>query len=221
MARPKMLLISDTHCPWHDQRRVNEVLRWARAEKPECIVHLGDLMDQYLLSGFDKDHTQLLSPGTARREWSKSRDLLRSLSKIAQTTWIPGNHDLRVRKLVIKHPYLDLYTNDPLRDLANECGVKLASKKGIRVTKGPMRLKLRHQGPKGFLTRLRDMSVVQGHHHRLFIWNQNERIYGAEAGHLARASAPCFDYFDTDTSEWCGGFIRIDHRWVPHIEALR
>lgn len=220
MARPQMLIVADTHCPWHDARRFREVLKWAKVEKPRAIYHLGDLMDQYLLSRFPKDNTRIFTPDTAKREIKRSVELLASLSAIAPTTWIPGNHDWRVMKEIAKTPFLNLFIDHPLKAIAKRSGATLGAARITVRTQARPDIRFRHEGPRGFINKLKDMSVCQGHNHRRFLWMANNRVWGMEPGHLCDVKAPCFEYSDAATSDWASGFAWLDPKWDPHSESL-
>lgn len=99
----RLLLIPDTHTPYHDERAWNTMLKAARRFKPNIVVVLGDFMDCYQVSAHDKD--------PARRERFEDEvavanaclSEIEAATPIAERHFIAGNHEHRLERLVWKN----------------------------------------------------------------------------------------------------------------------
>lgn len=96
------IIIPDLHYPYHDPKFIKVVTRAITAVKPNGgIVQLGDAMDWFQLSRFDKDP---LRKNTARDDLEMYRDqmvkwaaLLPAGSEFRQ---LEGNHEFRLTKYI-------------------------------------------------------------------------------------------------------------------------
>lgn len=102
----RLLIVPDTHAPYHDERAWKLMLKVARVFKPQTIIHLGDLVDCYSLSAHSRDPSRTLrwvEERTAGRELRKTLDALKPQRKV----FIEGNHEYRlVRYIEDKAPDL-------------------------------------------------------------------------------------------------------------------
>ena len=88
----RILLIPDTHAPYHDRFAWRAMLAFARAWRPHTIIHLGDWADAYAISAHDKDphrKQQLADEMKVVRETREEVDDLGAARKIITL----GNHD--------------------------------------------------------------------------------------------------------------------------------
>ena len=96
----KVFVISDSHFPFHNKRAFAEVMRLIRKERPNAVVHIGDLLDQYVFSRFDKSSS--ITPemdvqrglDLAERMWSTIHKALPRTGLYQ----VLGNHDARLSK---------------------------------------------------------------------------------------------------------------------------
>lgn len=102
----KLLILPDTHCPFHDKRAWSLVMEIGKKFKPELLIHMGDLADCYALSSHSKDPTRMAS-------WRKEREACRELRAemdalgAGRKVFIEGNHSDRLRRyLAEKAPEL-------------------------------------------------------------------------------------------------------------------
>lgn len=199
-----MLLIPDTHIPFHDQRCWRIMLKAAKAWKPDTVVIKGDFLDCFGISFFDRD---------PRRESSLSRELVTAKHKIKELetlgafTYIycEGNHEERIRRHIARmNRNLGAIAAErlKLRDLL-ELDAKwewVPYKKHRKVGEG---LYVTHDVGKHGVTAVRDAgqrytghSVSIGHVHR------GEVIYGRDIqGRVGSASC----------SGWLGSFPEADY----------
>lgn len=92
------LLYGDTHFPNHDPKALAIVGQIAADLKPHVLVHMGDLLDCYLLSRFDKNPERM---ETLQDEINMARQHLaqmRLLTPDSQFILLEGNHEDRLRR---------------------------------------------------------------------------------------------------------------------------
>ena len=88
----RILLIPDTHAPYHDRWAWQAMIAFARAWRPHTVIHLGDWADAYAISAHDKDphrKQQLADEMVVVRETREEVDDLGAQRKIITL----GNHD--------------------------------------------------------------------------------------------------------------------------------
>jgi predicted phosphodiesterase len=117
----KVLILSDIHFPYHDNKAITAALKFGKDENIDAIFINGDLMDFYQLSFHEKDPrlTSIPDELDMAREFFKS---LHSHFPKALIYYIPGNHEYRLeRYLRIKAPELLDMTEFKL-DVILKCG---------------------------------------------------------------------------------------------------
>jgi predicted phosphodiesterase len=114
----KVLILPDTHAPYHDERAWKLVMKVARRIKPDTIIHLGDLADFYKVSNHSKDPARTLS---FKDELKGVHALRAELDRLGakRKIFIEGNHEERFRRyLADKAPELfGIVTTDELLKL--------------------------------------------------------------------------------------------------------
>lgn len=55
----KTVFISDLHVPYHDLLAWNKTIRFIKDFKPDTIINLGDFVDFYGISRFDKEPSRI------------------------------------------------------------------------------------------------------------------------------------------------------------------
>ena len=109
----KVMIIGDLHAPYVHPNHLKFLKDQRDKEKPDTVVQIGDLTDQYCLSRFLKDPE---APG-GYPEWSNAMDFLKKFYKeFPKVTWVKGNHDNRVGKSASFNNILPLYLRD-LKDV--------------------------------------------------------------------------------------------------------
>ena len=98
------LFYGDTHYPFHSKKALAVVTALARELNPERVIHMGDLIDCWQISRFDKDPT--------RREFLQD-DIDSSMAHLkemfmatpnAEHFYLEGNHEHRLTKTIAKMP---------------------------------------------------------------------------------------------------------------------
>lgn len=96
-----ILVVPDTHAPFHDQRAWDLMIKVGKALKPDHIVHIGDLIDFYSISKFTKDPSRKLSVDS---EIKVARTLLDDLDSLGASNkhLLMGNHDDRFQRYLFE-----------------------------------------------------------------------------------------------------------------------
>jgi predicted phosphodiesterase len=95
-----ILIISDTHFPYHDKKALTTAINYK--DNIDTIILLGDMMDFYSLSSFAKNPNL---PGI-RDELKICREFLtylRSKFRNAQIIYYEGNHEIRLARYIFQH----------------------------------------------------------------------------------------------------------------------
>lgn len=95
----KVLIIPDTHRPFHDKRAWALMLKAARGFKPDIIVVQGDLADFYSVSSHNK------SPDRVSKLKSEVADVNRALDELDglgayEKYFVAGNHENRLERYI-------------------------------------------------------------------------------------------------------------------------
>lgn len=210
----KILILGDLHMPYHNKKALTETLYAVKHEKPDVVVQIGDLFDQYGFSRFlrkniDLPQAELMS---AR---SYAEDMWSGI-KAKKKLQILGNHDIRI----IKRAQERL---PEAQDLVKNSVLELYRFKGVQTVEDDRDLfevgdvSFHH----GFLSKLGDhlryfgKNVVVGHSHvggTVFEQRDGETLFELNAGYLADETTEPLRYRPTKTSKWTLGFGLITYR---------
>lgn len=100
----KSIFISDIHFPFHEKKSlkvVNAFMQWFR---PDKIFLLGDVVDFYAISSFDKEPERITS---LQSDINMCVDFLigmRENNPQSDIYYLEGNHEHRLQKYLWKHP---------------------------------------------------------------------------------------------------------------------
>ena len=182
------LNISDLHIPYHDPFAWQLTLNIVETVKPTKINIAGDALDFYQLSTFDKDPKQLEN-GRLQEDFDQwfrmVRDLQRAAPATCTYTFLPGNHEDRLRRYLSRNP--ELYGLRALELPAlmrlDELGIKYFEDEievvpGLLVIKhGDVVRKDSAFSAKGELEREKyAISTITGHTHRLGTFYARTRL---------------------------------------------
>jgi len=114
----KVMIIPDMHVPYHDERALNALLAAGQDWKPDLVVQLGDLLDFYGISFFDKS---IKEANALVDELYYGREALASIRAAFPTQeihMIKGNHENRWNKHLRKHSpeFYNLLGHDSFTD---------------------------------------------------------------------------------------------------------
>ncbi len=107
MAIQRVLIIPDSHVPYHDVRAWELLLRVAKDFKPQHTIVLGDFGDCYQVSSHDKDPKRATMMDEEVEAVNAELRRLEAAVKGSKKVFIEGNHEFRViRYLQQKAPEL-------------------------------------------------------------------------------------------------------------------
>jgi len=209
----RVAYLPDIHAPYHDEPALVAALRYVRQLRPHVVYQLGDLVDFYPLSRFDRDPARADS---LQDELDQGRDILRRIRAAAgkaRLYLIKGNHEHRLTRY--------LWQRAP--EMSGLRGLRLPALLGldeldIRYVDRGVTLHRDRIVKHGTLIRQRagytatgemeraGQSGVSGHSHRLgHVHRRNYRGRVSdwiEAGCLCRMDP---EYMEGATVDWCHG----------------
>ena len=100
-----VLIVPDTHRPFHDRKGWALFMKVARAIRPKHLVIIGDFADCYSVSDHDKDPEHAMRFAEEIADVNDGLDELDSLGA-TNKLYVEGNHEDRIRRYVMKHPEL-------------------------------------------------------------------------------------------------------------------
>lgn len=98
LKQQKVLFIPDIHCPYQDNVALKALYSFMDWWKPDTVIIMGDLVDFYSLSSFDKDPKRALQ---LQKELDQSVKVLKDIRNKAPKVdihFIKGNHEQRLKK---------------------------------------------------------------------------------------------------------------------------
>jgi len=96
----KIVFVSDIHAPFHDEKAVKACLSFIKWWKPDTIIFLGDVVDFYAVSHFDKDPQRKLQ---LQDEIDSAIGILKKFSQLSPKSnkiFLKGNHEHRLQKFL-------------------------------------------------------------------------------------------------------------------------
>lgn len=213
------IVLPDVHFPFQDRKLIAVWLNHVKRLKPDGIDIIGDLLDCYSLSRFDKNPARKSS---FQGELDEARSFLYKVRSIAgrgcDIRYSEGNHEDRLRKMLWgKVPELAKLRNLTVPDLLGlkKLGIHWHSAQNpyrirdVWYTHGDLLRKHAGMSARAKADAIHG-SVVIGHCHRMgwspcTVWNGREDAY--EVGHLSDYSQ--LDYVRT-TPNWQQGWAVVE-----------
>jgi predicted phosphodiesterase len=96
----RLLLIPDTHRPYHDEAAWQLMLKAARTFKPHAVIVLGDFADCYSISQHDKNPTRGETFEDEVSDVNKGLDEIEASTPIAERYFVAGNHEHRLERFL-------------------------------------------------------------------------------------------------------------------------
>lgn len=221
----KILCVGDTHFPFAKPSYVKRTIEWAKRNKPDVIIQIGDLYDNYAFSKY----TKVVNYMTPEQELRRGR-------KLAEKMWtdlhiaVPkavlyqmmGNHCARIIKRVLERlPALDMRIK--LKDQTNKLHnidrlFEFPHVTSLLDYKAELKLNgitFVHgfKGNIGDHVKYFQNNVVAGHLHRggiVYHRIKNKTCWEMNCGFLGDEKALPFQYGETKTTNWTPGFGIID-----------
>jgi predicted phosphodiesterase len=203
----RVLVVPDTHAPYHDKAAWALMLRAARVLQPDIIVHLGDLADFYAVSFHDKDPNRRRNLEWEVGETKRCLDDLDALGAKRRVITL-GNHEHRLaRYLAQKAPELfNMIRTEELLELDARGWETVAYRDSVKI--GHVHF-THEEGSCGALAHIKaratfETNVVIGHTHAMGMQFQRNALGTA---HVSASFG------------WLGDFEAIDY--THRAKALR
>lgn len=221
----KVLAISDMHLPFVDKDALKELYKAVAIEKPDVIVQVGDLLDQYVFSRYTRDLNFVTPAEEVENGYEMAKEFWSKINKISKNSakyQLLGNHDIRVNKRVKeKLPELEV-----LLDL----GKRLYNFDRVKVMKSDTDFIVLDDVVyvHGWLTKLGDhaayfnKSVVHGHSHRpgIIVQTMFDGIrFELDVGHMADDKSVPLQYSATKMKKWVKAYGVVENK-RPRLELL-
>jgi UDP-2,3-diacylglucosamine pyrophosphatase LpxH len=100
----KSIFLSDLHVPFEQKKSLKVVDSFMSWFKPDKIYLMGDIVDFYAVSSFDKDPERITSLQEDINKAHKILKGIRACNPKADIMYIEGNHEHRLQKYLWKHP---------------------------------------------------------------------------------------------------------------------
>ncbi len=228
-----LMVFGDTHIPFEDKAAVEATLKFLKDYKNdiEGVVLIGDIVDCYSVSRYDKDPRRLL---TLQDELNQGKAFLKRLRKIypdGPIWYVEGNHEERLYKYAIRKApalaTLDVVTISHLLGLKDLNIKYIPRTKDLRFGK----LYFTHGDQvqahsKYFASKLFEkfgVSVIAGHCHRPDSYFKRDRRGIGGAWGIACLCDLEPEYI-IGIANWCHGFAlvhNIDGKWQRfHVEHV-
>lgn len=97
----KVLFLTDLHIPYQDNKAVESAVKYGKCQNIDCVYINGDLMDLTRAS----THEQLAGKASIDEELEAAKEFLQYLRgqfPKAIIYFIPGNHDIRIERLLMR-----------------------------------------------------------------------------------------------------------------------
>ena len=221
MIYKSVLIISDTHIPYH----VNELLPYLKLLKkkynPDKIIHIGDEVDKHAMSFHDSD-PDLPSAGD---ELKISLPMIKELEKLfPQMDLMDSNHGSLVYRRALKHGIPKAYIRKYNEFLQVGKGWKWHDDLTIDTPLGKVYFCHGKTADVLKLAQSMGMSCVQGHYHTKFViswWaNPDNLFFGMNVGCLINQKSMAFAYaknFKTRFILGCGIILNGVPRLLPMV----
>jgi len=96
------VIFPDMHVPYEDKLSCDVAFQIAKSVNPDKIVQIGDFVDFYPISRYEKDPRRC-SGFNLQLELDKAYEYLQRFSAIAPTIILEGNHEARLDKYLLKN----------------------------------------------------------------------------------------------------------------------
>jgi len=209
----KIVFIPDTHGPYEDYRALHGIYRFIDDFQPDHVVMMGDHVDFYALSKFDKNPDRIK---TLQQEIDVLHYHLKELRKVhpdnKKITYLRGNHEYRLIKYLWKNPeIMSLRRMNSIEGLLELDKFNVDYKlnmmlHGVLMKHGDLVRKHSGYTAKGEFEN-EGNSGISGHTHRLaahYLTNRSGEHAWYEMGHVCNVSAA--EYMEGKIPNWQKGF---------------
>lgn len=213
----KILVLGDIHLPWPDWTALEQAAEWARKERPDYVVMIGDLTDQKNWSRFGTDPDD----DSPEQEWEKVEQGAKRLAKLfPKMQIIAGNHCRRYLKKASEARLSSKMVKSPQELLPYKGWTwHLDPSKTVMIDNVVFMHGDELGGAVEAKAAVLGLSVTQGHSHksRIVYHNTfNHQVFGMDVGCMVDPSAPGFRYAAGGLRKVWIGFGVID-KGVPSL----
>lgn len=110
----KVLVIPDLQVPYHDERSLNAVLKYARSEKWDQCILLGDTLDLDCISHHNRNRLRQVEGKRILADAHAGNQILDRIEKAVKVNskspkfvFLQGNHEQRITRLIEANPTLE------------------------------------------------------------------------------------------------------------------
>lgn len=204
----RVLVIGDLHFPFHSPKAYENLIKLIKKEKPDHVVQIGDLLDQYVFSKYSRT-LSITAKEDVEYGLSLATDMWKMIIKIvpdAKCFQLLGNHDVRMAKRITeKLPELcDFFSHKDIYKFKN---VKVSSSDrdyieidGIVYVHGWLSKSIDH-------AKFFGKPTVHGHRHRPCIEYDRKDLWSMDVGFMADEKSLPLQYTASRFSKWttsCG-----------------
>lgn len=100
------VVLSDLHVPYLDKAAWRVTCEFLRFRQPTHLFLLGDIVDFYSLSAYDKNPERILDLQDDLDQLSQVLETIREILPTAKVVFSEGNHEHRLLRYLQKHPEL-------------------------------------------------------------------------------------------------------------------
>jgi Icc-related predicted phosphoesterase len=209
----KILLIPDTHVPYHDRKAFELVLKVGKVLKPQHVIVGGDFIDNYSVSSHDKNPNRALKLKEEVEETIKELKRIKDIGA-KNNVFLGGNHEDRLeRYLMQKAPELYNIISTPKILELDKMGFKYVPyKQTYKIGKLGTTHDLGKAGRTAHLKALDDYqnNIAIFHTHRIGYAIEGDvegnRHVGAMLGWLGDVNAVDYKHRAMAQKEWALGF---------------
>lgn len=194
----KTVYLGDTHAPFHDVRAVGLMTEFLKEFKPAYLFLIGDLVDFYAISRFDKDPERLMCLQDELDETVAMLATFRRQVPKAKIIFREGNHEARLTRYLWSKPEIAKLRSLQLSELLEFRNLKIEyspyastySHYGMSIEHGHKVNKFSCYTAKAMLEQ-RGRSGICGHTHRLGVYH-----YADDTGWKSWYENGCLCRFD-------------------------
>ncbi len=228
----KVVFLPDLHIPFHDTETIASVIKFLKDFQPDHIFLLGDLLDFYDLSTFDKDPERRFKLQEEIDTAVRFLEVVRKTCPLARIIYMQGNHEDRLRRWLWRNQDISSLEALDLKTLLHLKRLDIKTYKygdvsffhGFAIKHGDLVRKNASYTARAELNKV-GISGISGHTHRLgscFKRDHSGQKVWYEAGCLCELE-PEYD----KTPDWQQGFAiglfeRVGNRfYVTSIPIIK
>jgi len=217
----RILIISDTHIPYHHPDLIPFLKDLKKILKPDRVIHIGDELDKHAMSFHDSD-PDLPSAGDELR---LSLPIIKELEQLFPIVdLLDSNHGSLVYRRSLKHGIPKAYLKDYREFLQVGKGWTWHDDLTVKTPTGPVYFCHGKVADVLKLAQSMGMSCVQGHYHSSFnikyYGNSLGLYFGLQVGCLINKDSLAFRYNKTQRARpliGCGAIIDGLPKLIPMV----